>query len=536
MGRLACLNLPALPLQVLLRQHPEWKGQPTVVVAEDKTQGLILYVNRAAAQAGVRPGWKYGAGLSLVRELRAGVVADEAVASGTAQLVERLQRLTPQVEPAAHEPGVFWLGVEGLLRVYPALNVWAEEIVAAIQEAGFTGSIVVGFTRFGTYAVSRTRRGITVFADPQAERAAARQVPLPRLGLPPVARLDLEQLGIRTVEAFAALPDAGILERFGPDIHRLHRQARGLLGTATRASADGLTGAIGFELALNPSPLAEPAVQTILLEYPEGNLASLLFLIKSRMHGLLSLLASRRQALAALEVRLRLEGNGQREAQVHRTRVQPAAPTLDAVLILDLVRLRLEGVSLVQGVAAIVLTAQGGPAPMEQLRLFSEHPRRDLRAGDQALARIRAEFGDAAVARAVLKPGHLPEAQFAWMPVERMAFPNTPSPSPASGRGESSVQVPVRSEVMGERALVRRLYTKAAALPSPERNIRDGTFVDGQVRGTILRRLGPYPVSGAWWAREVRRDYYFLETAQGELLWLYYDRRRRQWFLQGRAE
>jgi protein ImuB len=36
--------------------------------------------------------------------------------------------------------------------------------------------------------------------------------------------------------------------------------------------------------------------------------------------------------------------------------------------------------------------------------------------------------------------------------------------------------------------------------------------------------------------REVRRDYYFVETRRGELLWIYYDRRRRGWFLHGRVE
>jgi len=609
-GRLACLSLPALPLQLLLRRHPEWQGRPTAVVAEDKTQGLILYVNRAAARAGVRPGWRYGAGLSLVRELRAGVVPPEALAAETARLTGRLQRLTPHVEPASFsaprgersaewsaprdprsavlaEPGVFWLGADGLRRVFPTLDAWGEAVLRAMQEAGFAGAVAVGFTRFGTYAAvrdprrfaasaQRGRRGVTVFADPGAEREAARQVPLARLGLHPEARRRLEQLGIRTAGEFAALPDAGTLERFGPEVHGLHRLARGALGAAERSprgadhtaerlsrgadntaervprgadhtaervprGAQGEAGS-GFEPALTPEPLREPAVQTILLEYPEANLEALLFLVKGRLHPLLSLLAVRRQGLAELEVRLCEEGEvspeadspalgGLRSAEPFAprgTRVRPAAPTLDAALILDLVRLRLEGLTLDHGVVAIVLAARGGPAPMEQLRLFAEHPRRDLRAGDQALARLRAEFGDGAVARAVLQPGHLPEAQFAWAPVERLAFPAlTPGPSPASGRGEITAP---------ERALVRRLYPRAAALPSPERHLRDGSFVAGQVRGPIVRRLGPYPVSGAWWAREVRRDYYYAETAQGELLWLYYDRRRRRWFVQGRVE
>ena len=36
MDRLACVDLPALPLQILLQQHPDWVGHPAVVVAEDR--------------------------------------------------------------------------------------------------------------------------------------------------------------------------------------------------------------------------------------------------------------------------------------------------------------------------------------------------------------------------------------------------------------------------------------------------------------------------------------------------------------------
>jgi len=45
--------------------------------------------------------------------------------------------------------------------------------------------------------------------------------------------------------------------------------------------------------------------------------------------------------------------------------------------------------------------------------------------------------------------------------------------------------------------------------------------------------IGPYVVSGGWWARPVHREYHFAETLRGDLLWVYYDRQRRRWFLQG---
>ena len=47
---------------------------------------------------------------------------------------------------------------------------------------------------------------------------------------------------------------------------------------------------------------------------------------------------------------------------------------------------------------------------------------------------------------------------------------------------------------------------------------------------------GFYLVSGGWWVREVRREYHFLETQRGDVLWIYYDRHRRNWMLQGQVD
>ena len=49
----------------------------------------------------------------------------------------------------------------------------------------------------------------------------------------------------------------------------------------------------------------------------------------------------------------------------------------------------------------------------------------------------------------------------------------------------------------------------------------------GPQRGPVAISQGPYILTGAWWRRELRRDYYFVELRSGDLLWIYYDARRR---------
>jgi len=60
--------------------------------------------------------------------------------------------------------------------------------------------------------------------------------------------------------------------------------------------------------------------------------------------------------------------------------------------------------------------------------------------------------------------------------------------------------------------------------------------MDGLEFGPVVRLLGPYVVSGGWWMSTVHREYHFVETRRGDLLWTYYDRKRRRWYLQGTVE
>jgi len=116
---------------------------------------LILWVNEKAWQAGVRPGFRYAAGSSLALGLYAGAVPFAEMEKEVIALGDRLMRFTPEVEPSAEEPGVFWLNGIGLSLLYTSFEEWARAIHADIETRGFRGSVVVGFTRFGTYAVAK---------------------------------------------------------------------------------------------------------------------------------------------------------------------------------------------------------------------------------------------------------------------------------------------------------------------------------------------------------------------------------------------
>ncbi len=493
MDRLACVNLPTLPLQLLLRRYPEWVACPVAVVAEDRPQGLIRWINDSARRVGVRPGLRYAAGCSLAADLRAGVVPSAEIDEAVEAIMERLRRFTPEVEPSTEEPGVFWLNGAGLTRLYPSYEAWARLIAADLNGVGFRAIAVVGFTRFGTYAVARAQNGTVALNDPVDERAAVRKVRLECLEIDPDLRDTLAKLGVTTVGAFLALPAGGLLARFSEAAYRLYRMASGELWTP-----------------LQPLKPQEPIRQRLILDDPETDAMRLLFRIKGLLHPLLKALAVRGEALAGLTLRLQLDGGGWHEEQIRL-----AAPTLDPVQILDLVRLRLETLELLSGVIEIELTVSSVLALAEQHRLIVERPRRDLGAANRALARIRATFGNEAVGRVRLADAHLPEASFRWEPLDRVPSVRFGEPETRNSKLETA-----------KRSLVRRIFIK----PVPLRLPPDSTL------------HGPYIISGGWWGRETHRDYYFAETRRGELLWIYHDhgvptqKRGSCWYLHGTVE
>jgi protein ImuB len=363
-----------------------------------------------------------------------------------------------------------------------------------------TGAVVVGFSRFATYAIARaTREGTTVLRSDADERMAAANVPLARLDIDAKLRDSLARLGVMTLGQMVRLPGGGILERFGREAHRLYQLAAG-------ERWDPLV------------PVAPPEApdEQVILDDDEHDVERLVFFLKTAIDRLLDRLAAKARAVTALHIELTLRRNVG-HTNLRADVIKPAAPTLDARSLVRLVHLRLTGSPPEAPVHQARVWADDIAATREQLAMFAQRPRRDLRAADEAIARVRAELGDDAVVRAVLREGHLPEASFGW---ERLSHVVPAKPSPKLVR-----------------PLIRRLHAKPQLLPPQPRQVRDdGWLLSGLEHGAVVRILGPYVVSGGWWQHELHREYHFAELRRGDCLWVFYDRNRRRWFCQGAVE
>ena len=486
---LACVTVPSLALQRLLLREPSWAAGPVAVVEADRPSARLLEVNGVAWRQRVRPGMRYAAGLSLLGSLQAGTVEPSELREAAQLLAARLALLSPRVEPKAGEPGIFWLDLTGMQRLIPSLEGWCEQVVGALKEAGYRSTLAVGFSRFGTYATARTVRGVRLYGSVAEEHRVVAGLALERLPLEPAVRETMERLGVVTVGQFAALPAAGLRQRLGEGAEALHRWMQ-----------EGGNPAEAWQEARSWEAEEE-------LEGPESRSEALVFWMKRTLEGLVGGLRTG-EVVSQVSVELRLD-DGLRCPLA----VRPAEPTAECGLLLDLLRLRLEGYPLTAGVVRYRMVLQVVRSGAEQRTLWSASARRDPAAAARALARLRADLGEGAVGRLEQRPGHLPEAQSLFVPCSGF-------------RAAQPCRKPVR-------VLVRHLQERAIPLESRQRSEPDGWLVAGLAAGPVDERSGPFVISGGWWAREVRRDYYFVKTRRGDLLWIYHDRVRRKWFLQG---
>jgi len=404
-------------------------------------------------------------------------------------------------------PGLFWLDATGLTHIYKDLGCFGTAIHRELERCGFVAAVVVGFHRFRTYAIASSshlaRAAGPLVLDSLAQEAAfALRVQLGRLDLSPRLVADLELLGIYTVGDLLRLPAGDLRTRFGHEAFVLHQYA-----------------SENIEVPRKRCVPDEPIWTLFYVEPADSNLERLLFVVKGMVDGLMRRISVRGEAMAELRLTLGLDHAAPKHEPKHEEVIRFAAPTLDCVHVVDLVRLRLGATRFAAKVASILARVEGARVhAQQQLALFHARQRRDLAAAGRVLERLAAAFGCNAVTRARLRAAHLPEARAVWEPTCEVAFPR---PRTETCRLDDPPP------------LMRRVWS-SVALPHPPRSNSDPWLGPGH--GALRELQGPWRVSGGWWECTVERDYYYAETESGELLWLYYDRPRRKWFLHGAVD
>jgi protein ImuB len=493
MKRVSCVLLPMLPLQILLRNKPHWTGAPVAVVDDEGPNGRITHLNALAKKSRLRIGMRQTVARDLLPNLHTAVVSTEETSDVGRELVTSLQTFSPRVEAIDHA-GAFHVDPEGLRRLYGGYCTWATSIHRYLRARHWHNAVTVGFHRHRALAIAMTHSGVTILESADEERRQSDQTPLREFDLPGELCESLGALGIETLGEFLVLPASELHSRFGAKASALHD-----------SFADDM------QLPIQPHVFDEPARISFQVDPPDEDQNRLLFAIKGALHSLLHQVRARGEAIQSLQLSLHLE-----RAPLHQEHIESASPTLDLMLLLELIRLRLAGLGemrLQGAVEEVELLANTVRARAEQVALPGHQPRRDMSAAHRALDRIRAAYGEHSVTKARMREAHLPEACFRWEPIQH------------AGAGEQNDAAPISS-------MIRRVYARPKPLPprKPKEPEAGPTLAKDHA---IEHMYGPYRVSGGWWKRLVERDYYYAETDHGDLLWLFYDRPRKRWFLHG---
>ena len=535
------------------------------MVTEDRAQARVRWANRRAITLGVRPGMRQVAAVACCPALRTSHVRSSEVEREARRLAERLHRWSPQVEEASllgshfsgfGATGTFWLQASGLAGLFGPLSEWIEALHKDLAKDGFHVSIAVGFTRFGAFAAARASFGLQIFESPAEEKSAALRAPLVRFGLTEKTLAGLQRLGISSLGDLLhlggkRLSGKGLGSRFGKEVFELHRLASG-----------------------ERSPISDvfqpptPVERRIAFEPPETDVERLVFHAKRLLDQILADLGKQGLALTELAYEVECEegaGNtesaGSKESPPVSGSIRPAFPTEDGIKVLSLLRLRLRAISpesrLAAGgqramsapenrrkhcpeeepgrrILALVLRALGGAYVPEQPGLY-QSPGEALSTGpkkaSEALAQIQAEFGEDSLVRLETRDAHLPRGRYRCRPIspEKAVLPSS------SEKGFPKAFFETRTP-----RLIRRIYDQPLILPHRGSGEPDGWLLRGIEPGPVQSFSGPYRICGGWWrllsGRSISRDYFFVRLKRGDVCWVFFDRERRSWFLEGRVE
>jgi protein ImuB len=354
------------------------------------------------------------------------------------------------------------IDIAGTEKLLGPPEVLARELLRRVQVLGVSASVAISRNFYAAVSYVRGSSSRIAFIAPGKEGDALAALPLKVLDVSSEHAETFALWGIRTLGAFAALPEKELIARIGQEGRRLRQLARGEYPHHF----------VSFEAAFELQELME-------LDTPVEQLDSLLFVLGVMLEQLTLRATARVLALASVTITLSLEGGA-----THVRTVRPALPMNDRPLWIKLLHLDLEAHPPQAAIVAVKLTAEPGRTSKVQLGLFSPQLPEPVRL-DVTLARIRAVVGEDCVGSPVLRDTNQPDG----FRVEPFNIPLTPS-----ARGSSSA-------IASSPPAMRQLRPPERASVTL-RDRRPASFVFRDCRYEVEHAYGPWLAEGDWWNRQ----------------------------------
>jgi protein ImuB len=511
MTRVLCVWLPHWPIQRLISEQPRLRLRALALYEERGPKGAVVAdCCSAASRQGVAPGMTLAEARSYAPALHAERCAAAADRLALEKLAACCQEFSPTVGlEEAWQPEALLLDVTGLDRLHGDEEALVRRLHRSFAGRGWHVRVGLADTPGAAWAVARFAADSgPIIVLPGETWAALRPLPVAALRLPEETRRWLGELGVERIEQLESLPRETLAERFGAHLVQRLDQAGG-------ARAEPL-------VAHRPPPAA---VAQRACEFPIARADLLETALEPLLAEIVRSLLDRQQGVTGLECRLTLTDGPPLSLSVGLFRASPSLRHL-----LDLLRLRLERLSLPAAVAAVRAEATAvAPLACRQRTL-------SFAAGDDAddalalaglVDRLSSRLGRQCVLRARLTPDAEPEYACQYEPLAGGA--------PQAGPRRAKVSTPPAG--WWRRPL--RLSPQPVPLESvwsvhggqPDRFVLHGR------EHRVLRAWGPERMETGWWRwRTARRDYYRVECAGGGWHWVFRRLEDGRWFWQGAFE
>jgi protein ImuB len=508
--RVCCLWCPDWPVVAARKRAPELRELP-VAVFERGDRGVVVRAASAEARrAGVARGLRQRDAEARCAGLAVVDVDDAADARSFDVVVRAVEQLVPQL--VLERPGRLWFPTRGPSRYFGGDELLAERVLAVVGDAGVAdacvgiadGDLAARLAARAGRALVVPRNGSAGFLAPWSVGVLAPCVE----GGPELVDL-LARLGLRTLGAFAELPERSVLARFGRSGVDAHRLARGESTHETVATVS----------------LPE-LLETNEFDPPAARVDEAAFAAKALADRLFAALDARGLSCSRVMVEAETE-HGERLARRWRH-----DGVLTPATLVTRVRWQLEawlGATGSDRLGAGLDDVTGGltvlrlvpdevvPATGRQLGFWGGDPAAGDRAA-RAFARVQGMLGPEYVVTAVAAGGRSPVEQVCWVPWgEDHEGVGSAAPWPGSVPGPMPARVfdpPIPARLVDAVGEAVTVSGRGEASAPPARLWCDALPGGG---GPVVAWAGPWPHDLRWWGSRRRRALWQVVVGTGSV-------------------
>ncbi|MGD0304009.1 MAG: DNA polymerase Y family protein [Candidatus Acidiferrales bacterium] len=489
----ASIHIPDFPVQAVVRMRAHLRGRAIALVDGVPPLVKVVAANPVAFAAGIQAGMSK----SQAEQFTGIEIHDRSRAlekAAHAALLDLGWSISPRIEDhAPHEIVVDLAGLEALLGSHENI---ANEMVRRAASLNLSAHIAVAANLEVAIHAARGFAGITVIA-PGEEAARLGVLPIEVLLPSEDARETLENWGIRTCAALAALPTLQLSERLGQEGVRLHEHARGTsVRSLVLAQAETF-----FEEEMELDEAVE-------------DLEPISFLLGRLLDQLCARLAARSLSASAIHLRFDLGDLFEYEAvpsvmapHVGKATEKIYCKTLtlpvamrDSKLLLKLMRLQLQSDPPPGSIVKIALAADPARQRFAQTGLFVPSSP-DPEKLELVLARIAKLVGEPNVGSAEVVDTHRPGA----FRMIHFASPANDRSSRALRRSHGVVQPEAESQQYRPTTAFRVFRPSLQARVELRYGSPARVFFRG-LRGYVMSASGPWRTSGDWWREDAWRQ------------------------------